>query len=1086
MEHGTRQFVIPRYFAKDEICSTPKPYIGGVAVTYWQSHVETRWPASAVCAGGAAKFAVIIIETTLAGGTTKDVHFRNTTDACHLGDSSTCAAAGMSKTDILDFDAGGGVASWGAKIQATTGGITLSRSARTMITSDHYQIIRNGPIYAEVLVREGPDAVSAATTRSTSFGWKCTASCVGPYTDSTWSVADSNYGSIRPSFWLRFYRRWQKVEVDFVGHNAWMDRFVDQRVESYELYTGGAEADLAISGGYPFILSPRQTWWEGPVWNGGTPLRSNIDFNTAYLVASRLIPPYNATNQPSPTAIAAEVTAYNSSDKGVTTNATITPALGVAQTPRSIATGGANPFSTALLPRWTARYLTSMDADLFDVVMGNARGLFHFPVVYLENKTSGTWTTGSAASPFGRVVSVELRPTFVSWYSADSATNTSDQVTSPDGVRMASGCAGCYVHSAGGTMRWISSGSASWNTQYMDKAHQSNDLFIPYVITGKRLLLEQLQAQAAWNVATGYPDSYSSRQRERGLIDTGGNFPRGLYWPLKALGWAAVASPDGSPEKTYFTRLLNNNIELTEGIFQLTAGTYPPATSSAPYGCPSTTPGDYNNKPSSYASAWCHGRYLWMRGLANAMHWPGYQDQPGFAPPMGVGTDIRYGTSQFSAWMFAYGAVVYGHLRDLGVTGIAPIQEAMSRWWMRVVGDSASGRDWSILFAYRLPINNASNTGYIQDTATLRNALRRDVQLARAANATQTAFYSTMFGSGGFYPAPDIGHMIGGPIRVGSEVFVLDDWNYTQSFYWRGGISAATDRLTFSEKRSSLSGQINSTGVHDFTDGDLVTVANGGSTVITDLPLAADSAACASPSGKAFCSYYVKVIDSTTIELYKDAALTQKVDFTSDVAGPGVYAGITEWKVKTSELGRCGGVSCRGIQGTTATTHAVGEALGPLNVWHRTAYMSDPDGYPHEYRVSLAYAASYGVTLTDSITGKTVTGSRAYATMSALVPWQSAYADLPRWGWISWPEVAPTNVRVRGGTGAATLRWVAPDGGACRYAVASAFDNPDDSGDTSDGGGHRSRSATVSLAAGSYVYRITCGSGRAIGTVTVN
>lgn len=1085
-DHGTRQFVIPRYFAKDEICSNPKPYIGGAAVAYWQSHVENRWPASGVCAGGAAKFAIIIIETTLASGENKDVDFRNSTDACYLGSAATCAAAGMSKTDILDFDAGGGVASWGAKISATTGGVTMSRSARAMITSDHYQIIRNGPIYAEVLVREGPDAMSAATTRTTSFGWKCTASCVGPYTASTWTD-DAAYYSIRPTFWLRFYRRWGKVEVDFVGHNAWMDRFVDQRIEYAELDTGGAESTPSLQQFNAFILSPRETWWEGPVWNGGAPLRSNIDFNTAYLVASRLIPPYNPANRPSSTAIASEVSAFAASDQGATTTVSITPALGVAQTSRAMATGGSNPFSTALFPRWTARYLTSMDADLFDVEMGNARGLFHFPVVYLENKTTGTWATGESASPFGKVVSIELRPTFISWYSPSTETATGDHITSPDGVRMVTGCAGCYVHSAGAYMQWISSSTAAWNTQYMDKAHQSNDLFIPYIVTGKRLFLEQLQAQAAWNVASTRPDAYTSRQRERGLIDWGGNFPRGMYWTLKALGWAAMISPDGSPEKAYFTRMLNNNIEAMEGVFQLTGGSFPPTSTSAPYGCPSTVPADYNTKPTSYASAWCHGRYLWMRGLDNAMPFPGLQDWPGGVPNVGVGSDIRYGGSWFSAWMYAYGAVVYGHLRDLGVTEIGPIQEAVSRWFMKTVADSASGRDWSVLFAYRTTINNSAGTGVVQDAATLKNGIRRDVKLARAANATQTAFYSNLFASAGYHPAVDTLQLIGAPIRVGSEVFVLDDWNYTQTFYWRGGITATTDRLAFTAKYSSLSGQLNSTGVHDFTDGDLITVSNGTTSSAVDLPIAADAGHCDSVSGKAFCTWYVKVIDTTTIELYQDAALTQKVDFLSDIAASNVYAGISEWKVKTNGINVCGGVSCRGVQGTTATTHAVGEAMSPVGVWMRTAYMSDPDGYPAEYRTSLAYAATYGVTMPDSVTGKTITGSRAYSLMSALTAYQNTYADSPRWGWISWTEVAPTNVRVTGGTGSVTLRWVAPDGGACRYAVASALDNPDDSGDTSDGGGHKGRSATVTgLTAGTYVYRISCGTGRVNGTATVN
>lgn len=1085
--HGTRQFVIPRYFAQDEICSNPKPYIGGSAVTYWQSHVENRWPASAVCAGGAAKFAVIIIETELLGGGSVDVAFRNSTDACHLGGAATCSAAGMSKADLLNFDAGGGTASWGAKLQATTGGITMSRSARTMISSDHYQIIRNGPIYAEVLVREGPDAVSTAATRTTNFGWKCTASCIGPYTTATWAD-DAGYYSIRPTFWLRFYRRWQKVEVDFVGHTGWMDRFVDQRIDSWELFTGGAEDTVSASGTSAFILSPRQTWWEGPVWDGGTPPRSSIDFNTAYLVASRLIPPLRTDATPSALTIASEVSAFNSSDQGVTTSASLSPALGVGQTARNMSVSASNPYSIGVFTRWTARYLASQDADLFDVVLGNARGIMHFPVVYLENRTSGTWTAGSAASPFGKVVSIELRPTFVSWYADSSLVAVGERVTSPGGVVMASGCSGCYVYGSG---PWVSAGGGSWNSQYMDKAHQSNDLFIPYVITGKRLFLEQLQAQAAWNVATTTADAFSygithalGRQRERGLIDPGGNFPRGMFWTVKALGWAAVISPDGSPEKAYFTRILNNNIEAMEGIHQLTSGSFPPASSTAPYGCPSSTTSAYYQKPSSYASAWCHGRYVWINGWDNPLGYPGLQTTASGTPVPGSNTDVRYGGDRIAFWMYAYGAVTYGHLRDLGVTQIGPIQESVSKFFMRAAADSATALDMTIFGNYKPAITNPTNTGLILTPGALYNAVRRSAKLARPATAGATSFFSTTICTAAENcPGVEVQASAGGPVRVGSEVFVVEDWVYNQCHYWIGSASATTDRITFTSKRNWPSGATFA-ATHDFTDGNLITVANGNPSSIADLPISADATNCDSPSGKAYCTYYVKVIDPVTLELYKDAALTQKVDFLSDVAS--VYAGVSEWKVKASELGKCGGVSCRGQQGTTVTSHVVGETVNPVGSYMRSTYLSDTDtGYAHHYRVALAYAASYGASITDSITGKPVSGSRAYGLVSGYTAYQDGYANNPRWGWVSWPEVAPTNVRVSGGTGTATLRWVAPDGGACRYAVASSFDNPDDSSDTSDGGGHKSRAATVSLAAGTYTYRISCGNGRATGVVTV-
>lgn len=1113
--HGTRQFVIPRYFAENEICSIPKPYIGGTPVSYWQSHVDNRWPASSVCPGGSAKFAIIIIETELLGGSTVDVYFRNSTDACHLGSSITCAAAGMTKQELLDFDSGGGTASWGAKIQATTGGITMSRSARTMISSDHYQIIRNGPIYAEVLVREGPDAVSAATTRTTNFGWKCTANCVAPYTTSTWTE-DASYYSIRPSFWLRFYRRWQKVEVDFVGNTGWMDRFVDQRIESWEFLTGGNEDIVSASSNLPFVLSPRHTWWDGPFWNGAEPLRSNIDFNTSYLVASRMIPPLKTDSPPSAASIAMDVNSFASSDQGATTTATLSPKLGVGQTNPDISQGAANPFSTGLFPVWTSRYLATMDADMFDVVIGNAKGIMHFPIVFLESKTSGTWTAGSTASPFGKVVSIELRPTFVSWYGGTNNTLGTDRVTSPDGVVMSSGCAGCYVYSSAGT--WASAGGGSTNPQYMDKSHQSTDLFIPYVITGKRLFLEQLQAQAAWNVAAQAPNTfywnilsptYSThnfgRQYERGLIESTAGYPRAGYWPLKGLGWAAVISPDGSPEKIYFDRLLNNNIEVTEGVLQLTNGSFPPTSYSAPYGCPSTSYASYYGKPSSYASAWCQGRYVWMNGYSNPLGFPGLHTTVPFQFTVGSMSDVRYGMDEVSAWMMAYGAVTYGHLRDLGVSKIGPIQEAMSKWFMYTMADSASGRDWSVLYNYRVALMNPTSNGVIQTPLDLRRSSPTHVKLARAASNTTTVFYGTGLFMSGNSPFPFTTYFGGSRIQVGSEIF-MQWWQYPRSIRWSGGVSSATDQITFTDRRTWAANNAttmdNTTGVHDFTDGDLITLSNGVTYEIKDLPLAADPDNCASPSGKAFCTYYVKVINTTTIEVYKDSALTQKVDFTSDLANPGLYAGLTEWRVETAAqyLGRCGGITCRG-QGSAITSHAVGETIGPVGSWMRDAYMLDGDGYPHEYRTSLAYAASYPVWITDSLTGERMSGSRAYGIMNGMVGYQDRYTGRAgggtcaglwstncgnvRWGWISWPEVAPTNVRVIGGTGTATLRWVAPDGGACSYNIASSLDNPDDSSDPSDGGGHTSRKVTVNLAAGTYVYRISCGSGRYIGLVNV-
>ena len=1101
---GTRQWVITRYFAVDEICDVPKPYVSGTAATYWQAHVETRWPASAICSGGAAKIAVIILEAAVGSSASVEVDFRNTTDYCHLGNSATCAAAGASKTDLLDFDAGGGPASWGAKITATTGGISFSRSARTMITDDHYQIIRNGPIYTEVLVREGPDAVSAATTRTTNFGWKCTANCTGPYASAT-SSDDSAYYSIRPSFWLRFYRRWGKVEGDLVLHSGWMDRFVDQRIESYTISTGGAETTAAITQTNPIIISPRQTVWEDTFWNGGAPNAWHIDFNVQYLMYSRLMPTLNTSNLPTTTSTALEVTAFNATDKGVTTNASITPALGWGQINRAMYVAGSNAY-VGLFPRWVAKYLATQDYSLVAVVLGNARALMHFPFSYLE--TAGSeWATGTGAAAFGRPASIEKRPTLMTWYQTAAAvtsyTTGSDRVTAPDGSVVTPSCGTCMVASQGLTLPWLSATSASWNQSYMDRAHQVADFFTPYMITGKPLFREALQHVASYNVGATAPYAglYSDgRQAERGLMDPSGSFPRGLFWPLRAIGQAAVLSPDGTPEKTYYTRMLNNNIEVTEGKMGLTAGSFPPSSASAPYGCPSTTLTDYYNQPSSYASAWCIGRYVWMRGIANDMGWPGLATAPN-SPTVSPNVDLRYGSEFITTWMIPYAPLVYGHLRDLGLTQIGPISDTINKLFLRLLADSGAGQDYSILGMYATGLMNSTDTAMLSTPSEVRAAASRSAQVAKAFSNSDTTFYVTKFANSLYTPGPAWETINGsGWIQVGSEKMVVTDQIYLRHYYWRGSISASTDTFTFTFGGCYSGGgcsPFDATGIHFLADGDLVTIANGGTAVLSGFPIAADTANCHVPSGRDYCTYYVKVISTSSIQLYKDSALTQLVDFTSDVAS-NAYAGLGQVVVMTTNLGRCGGVSCRGINGTTAASHSVGESVTMGAVWTRQTYQTDVDfGYASKYRSALSYAATYGASITDSITGKRVTGARAYRLIAGLTGYQARYGDTgsctgldvttcgnPRWGWI--PYQGPTNVRVAPSTGQVLLRYVAPDGRNCRVSVASSFSSSDDSGDSTDSALHSSRSQIFSgLPAGTYQYRITCGTGRVLGSVVV-
>lgn len=88
-------------------------------------------------------------------------------------------------------------------------------------------------------------------------------------------------------------------------------------------------------------------------------------------------------------------------------------------------------------------------------------------------------------------------------------------------------------------------GRTGWT---LDSAHQPDLSFVPYVLTGERWMLDNLQAQAAWNILAQWP---VSRGGDTDLV-VRGNQVRGAAWSLRQIDEAAWASPDGSPEHTYF------------------------------------------------------------------------------------------------------------------------------------------------------------------------------------------------------------------------------------------------------------------------------------------------------------------------------------------------------------------------------------------------------------------------------------------------------------------------------------------------------------------------------------------------------
>jgi hypothetical protein len=77
---------------------------------------------------------------------------------------------------------------------------------------------------------------------------------------------------------------------------------------------------------------------------------------------------------------------------------------------------------------------------------------------------------------------------------------------------------------------------------------------VPYILTGERWMLDNLQAQGAWNIVAQWP-----LQREGQDLVVQGNQVRGSAWALRQIDEAAWASPDGSVEQAYFSKVSEAN-----------------------------------------------------------------------------------------------------------------------------------------------------------------------------------------------------------------------------------------------------------------------------------------------------------------------------------------------------------------------------------------------------------------------------------------------------------------------------------------------------------------------------------------------
>ena len=99
-------------------------------------------------------------------------------------------------------------------------------------------------------------------------------------------------------------------------------------------------------------------------------------------------------------------------------------------------------------------------------------------------------------------------------------------------------------------------GKTGWTP---DAAHQPDLAYIPYLLTGRRYDLDQLNAQASFSETDFWPAA-KARNEGEGIVVGSGNQLRGAAWDLREIAEAAYIDPNHSAMRQYFAHMVTNNM----------------------------------------------------------------------------------------------------------------------------------------------------------------------------------------------------------------------------------------------------------------------------------------------------------------------------------------------------------------------------------------------------------------------------------------------------------------------------------------------------------------------------------------------
>ncbi|HEY1301893.1 MAG TPA: hypothetical protein VGF07_15440, partial [Stellaceae bacterium] len=524
-----------------EIAHAPQVLLNGRPIAT-QADVKNRYP------DGSVEFAVIAVVIPSLDLRRKEV--------LTFADQPAAAGPPLDQQQMLDpaydFDAT-------VKVTGTAAGASpQTASARAMLAAGDYKVWTQGPVAQTIVLADD----SEAAKYDIGFG--------------------DGHRPLRPRFVATFWPATHQVALRAIGEN---DNTAGVEDLAYRLSVSVGYAKPAVLYTADLGSAKKHHWafsnWTRRFWLGGAPTdQVDIDFNLAYLAATRFLPNYDPAAAPSSATIAAEYALWTGKphdlydgqwDGGLW---------------QSIMSSAGERQEIGPYPSWAVMWAYSGDWRMRQMALGMADLAGAFPGNLREGAAGKRLLRSDPAGSstgLGRAVSLTDRKTLVAGKWNYSYTTAGDAIKIV-GPRSTSG---------------------PWT---FDDAHQPQPFFVPYILTGDPWYLDEMYLWAGFTAgftngaATGYPYGRGPTGAEGGEAGE----LRAAGWLLRSRAEAAFAAPDNDPEKAYFTTLTNDALARWEGGLGLT-GTALDGSAEKVWGAAMGNNYSGNNGPVSYKPPVLHG-----------------------------------------------------------------------------------------------------------------------------------------------------------------------------------------------------------------------------------------------------------------------------------------------------------------------------------------------------------------------------------------------------------------------------------------------------------------------------------------------